>query len=517
MQGLFYNKVEMNSSESKSRQTLFQAEIVKNAIHVSRIGEWILTTGLKDRPYATTSSAESKEILGVGKDSKMTDEQIYEWWKSRLHPDDRQFAMENIEKMNIGENNDFTYRWFHPTLGLRVMRSGGFGVKDGDGKVVISGYLYDITDLLEKSRQDTIVAMALAKTYSCLFYLDLVDMSYTSYTLDDSAVAKLLPSSGPINEANTKLIAERICDEKDYEALRQFTDPDTLNERMKDTSSLSAIFKGAHVKWVRISFHVIDRRTDGSIIHVMETIRDVSGERERELAMIRELKHRLSSGKSMSMMFQNMIHEIRTPLNAMFGFSQLLCVPGVDVSDEQKKYYSDIIHNCFEMLSNLIDDVLDFVDAEHGNFRIRKKTFNVNQMGRSLVQISKMRAQAGVKVYFTSEVGDDFSIDSDERRIEQVLLNFLTNSCKHTFEGEICLHVSTSENPGRLTFSVTDTGTGISTEMAETIFERYKKGNPEVDGSGIGLHICGIIADRLGAELKLDRDYKDGARFMLII
>ena len=79
------------------------------------------------------------------------------------------------------------------------------------------------------------------------------------------------------------------------------------------------------------------------------------------------------------------------------------------------------------------------------------------------------------------------------------------------------MHLSTTENPGKLTFSVTDTGDGIPEDMRDDIFERYKKANSSVQGSGLGLHICSTIAKKLGAEIKLDDTYKNGARFLFII
>lgn len=169
------------------------------------------------------------------------------------------------------------------------------------------------------------------------------------------------------------------------------------------------------------------------------------------------------------------------------------------------------------MLSMLIDDVLDVADAEHGNYRVENGRFAVNEMCRNAMLMADMRRHANVNMYFTSDVADDYFIESDSRRIQQVLVNFLTNACKHTVQGEIHLHLSTTETPGRLTFSVTDTGTGIPPEMAKDIFERYKKLDDNVQGSGLGLHICSIIADRLGAEVKLDQTYTQGARFLFIL
>ena len=64
---------------------------------------------------------------------------------------------------------------------------------------------------------------------------------------------------------------------------------------------------------------------------------------------------------------------------------------------------------------------------------------------------------------------------------------------------------------------MTDTGSGVSKDIAKDVFERYKKADDETQGSGLGLHICKTIADKLGAEIKLDETYTGGARFVFIL
>lgn len=269
--------------------------------------------------------------------------------------------------------------------------------------------------------------------------------------------------------------------------------------------------------WVRLAFMVSGRKADGSARYLVATVTDISDQMEKDAQRLKSMKENIDANRSKTMMLQNMTHEIRTPLNAMFGFSQLLSMPEGTVSDEEKREYFNYIYNSFNMLSMLIDDVLDVANAEHGNYKIQKSEFKINEVCRSAVQMAEMRLMAGVRMYFTSEVDDDYTVLSDSRRIEQVLVNFLTNACKHTRKGEIHLHLSTTENPGRLTFSVTDTGSGVPKDIAKDVFKRYKKADDETQGSGLGLHICKTIADKLGAEIKLDETYTGGARFVFVL
>ena len=88
---------------------------------------------------------------------------------------------------------------------------------------------------------------------------------------------------------------------------------------------------------------------------------------------------------------------------------------------------------------------------------------------------------------------------------------------RHTEQGEIHLHCSLSEIAGKITFSVADTGSGIPEDKADSIFERFNKLDAFKQGTGLGLNICRIIAERLNGEVRLDRNYTGGSRFLLIL
>lgn len=480
------------------------------AVGVYRI---IYTPGRKPRMEA---SAKMLELLGLERDCELSEEEVYEHWFSRICSEAIDLVKYSIEKITAGVQREAVYQWDNPKLGIRYVRCGGVCEILEDGTRIIEGYHSDITEEVDQRMRDEIVLKAFASIFYCLFYIDLDKDTYVAYFNRFEEATRALPKTGCFSEA-LSIVPDRLCPPSEKEKLRRFTDLSTLKHRLKDQNYINIKYRGIEVPWLRLAFVVSGRKNDGSARYLVATVTNISDEVEKDAQKLKYMKENIDANRSKTMMLQNMTHEIRTPLNAMFGFSQLLSMPEGTVSDEEKREYFNYIYNSFNMLSMLIDDVLDVANAEHGNYKIQKSEFKVNEVCRSAVQMAEMRLMAGVNMYFTSEVTDDYTVVSDNRRIEQVLVNFLTNACKHTRKGEIHLHLSTTENPGRLTFSVTDTGTGVSKDIAKDVFKRYKKADDETQGSGIGLHICKTIADKLGAEIKLDETYTGGARFVFVL
>lgn len=250
----------------------------------------------------------------------------------------------------------------------------------------------------------------------------------------------------------------------------------------------------------------------GNTVHIFSINITEQMKAQKEL---REAKERAERSDQMKTMFvQNVSHEIRTPLNAVVGFSQLLSMPDDVVSPEEKEDYVKHIQNNSELLIMLVNDILSIGDVERGQFIVNISDVLCNEVCNKSMRTAETRLTDGVRLYFTSEVDDNFTIKSDEHRIQQVLVNFLTNACKHTDSGEIHVHCSTTEKPGMITFSVADTGTGVPAEEAEHIFERFTKLNAFKQGAGLGLNICKSIAIFLKGDVYLDTSYTNGARFV---
>ena len=212
---------------------------------------------------------------------------------------------------------------------------------------------------------------------------------------------------------------------------------------------------------------------------------------------------------------QNMSHDVRTPVNAVMGFSQILSVPGLDLAEEEKAEYRQHIHNNSRILKMLVNDLLNIHNIESGQYEVTLADVSMNEMARAALSTVEYRVPPGVELRMTTDVDDAITINTDGKRVQQVLMNFLTNACKHTTEGSITVHAALDEARSKAVFSVTDTGTGIPEDEAEIIFERFTKLDNLVQGTGLGLNICTLIAKRLQGRVWCDAKHKGGARFLL--
>ena len=145
---------------------------------------------------------------------------------------------------------------------------------------------------------------------------------------------------------------------------------------------------------------------------------------------------------------QNMSHEVRTPLNAIVGFSQLLSLPDGSFSPEEKEEFSNHIVNNTKMLTMLLDDILNASAMDSGNYRITFEDGEAGFICQSAISSAEHRLQPGVTMTYVPQFEGQHMFRTDPRRVQQILINLLTNSCKHTTKGEIKLGCSLKENPG---------------------------------------------------------------------
>ena len=508
----FFIVKKYNKEENKFNKTLRE---VHDIVEAAWLGIYYMELFHNELPHLKGNDTMMR-LIGLDPSVPHSEEEAYEAWFKGIPPESMPSVNASLQKMMQGKHDENTYKWIHPELGERYVRCGGLAQLIPGKGYIIMGYHTDVTDQVLREKENSLVVNALADTYRCLYYVDNKSHSYTSYVTNSSLFPEEIPGAGDF-EALKTLLCHNLAQE-DFEAkVKDFLDLGTLNKRIAYKNRLAMQFLDNEDKWNELKIIISDRDSKGNVSHFILGLNDIDTQKQIEARIHNELKRSREAITLRTTLLQNMSHEIRTPLNAMFGFSQLLSQPEGFISDKEKDEYIKYIHNSFNMLSMLIDDILDISDDEHGQFRINKTQVAVNEICRSSLQIADIRCPDKVRLYFTTELDDTYSIESDGRRIQQVLINFLTNACKHTSYGEIHLHLSKTENPGHLTFSVTDTGCGVPPEMAQDIFERFKKLDNMVQGSGLGLNICSVIAENLNGSVKLDTSYTGGARFLLIL
>ena len=223
---------------------------------------------------------------------------------------------------------------------------------------------------------------------------------------------------------------------------------------------------------------------------------------------------------------QNMSHEIRTPLNAISGFAQLLALPADTFSDEERKEFAMHIHHNITLLTMLIDDIINIGEIEKGNYHFEKKQWKANDLARRAMSVVRYRVPGNITLSLSTTLDDSHQLLTDGNRVQQVLINYLTNAIKHTSEGRINVAVCQDMIDGKpaIRYTVSDTGEGIPKEDAEHIFERFVKLNDFVQGTGLGLNICRTISQNLNGRVFVDTAYPDcdpqtehGARFVFIV
>jgi signal transduction histidine kinase len=218
------------------------------------------------------------------------------------------------------------------------------------------------------------------------------------------------------------------------------------------------------------------------------------------------------ANKMKSLFLANMSHEIRTPLNAIVGFSNLLSTD-TEASAEDRQQYGEVIQQNSDLLLHLINDILDISRIESG--RVKMELSECDFVDMCHMALSTVEYARRTKAHFQLDAPvKHLKLLTDQNRLQQVLINLLTNAAKFTPEGTITISFRIKAEARPLEVAVTDTGCGIPPDKAEKVFERFEKLNEFVQGTGLGLSICRLIVENLGGKIWVDKLYTGGARFV---
>lgn len=207
-------------------------------------------------------------------------------------------------------------------------------------------------------------------------------------------------------------------------------------------------------------------------------------------------------------------HELRTPLNAVLGYAQILERDETIPAPRQSAI--KVIKRSADHLSGLIDGLLDISKIEAGRLQVYSNEINIQDF---LDQITDMfRPQAQAKgLFFEHDRASALPqyVRTDEKRLRQILVNLLSNAIKFTDTGTIRFDVAYRSQVA--TFTVSDTGRGISQADLPRIFEPFQRGEAEhirpMPGLGLGLTITQLLTQTLGGEIVVDSERDKGSTF----
>lgn len=217
----------------------------------------------------------------------------------------------------------------------------------------------------------------------------------------------------------------------------------------------------------------------------------------------------------------NMSHEIRTPLNAITGMAYILRRSGVTTQQADKL---DKIEAAGNHLLEIINDVLDLSKIEAGKFSLAEDQFSVGAMIENVSSMMQPRIHAKKLAYIIETKNLPDNLIGDRTRLQQALLNYLSNAVKFTEQGSITLRARTEEenNDGcQLRFEVCDTGPGIAPEVLPRLFAAFEQADNSITrrygGTGLGLAITRKIAQVMGGDAGVETVMGKGSRFWLTV
>jgi signal transduction histidine kinase/ABC-type amino acid transport substrate-binding protein len=430
---------------------------------------------------------------------------------SITHEDDRDEHADLIKKLCMGDihSAEHTIRMFSKTHNdYRYCHSVFVVTKDSSGKVKkVSASMNDVTDeylySLNLKEKDIINDLAIKTAKLALSVYDTETKLFTCF-------------NEPINgfDSSVKLTLDNY--------LNAFNNEDLGEEWRKSTYIMENRLDEEYTFDVRVKTQYSDYKWRDCTVIGAPLLKDKEGkvtkyvsvreDNTRLIRLINDLEKAKNeaneSNRLKSAFLANMSHEIRTPLNAIVGFSELLAT-ATDEADREE--FRKIISSNNDILLHLINDVLDLSKIESGSIDLNPKPFDIVMSFKSLYISFKPRAESlGLDFLYECKY-DKCIVNLDEKRILQVISNFITNAMKFTKNGfiKIGFHY---ENEG-IKIYCSDTGIGISKENGARVFDRFYKINSFAQGTGLGMAICKSIIEIQNGKIGFESREGAGSNF----
>ncbi len=257
--------------------------------------------------------------------------------------------------------------------------------------------------------------------------------------------------------------------------------------------------------------------SDGVMNGAVCIFSDISELKKAELKLRLAMQQAESSSKAKSEFVANMSHEIRTPLNAIMGTAQLLHKTALSAT--QNKYINMIVLSAQSLLT-ILNDVLDFSKIEADKIELVATPFYLRDVMQQLAAIMSMAAEKkNIELIINVDPGIPPVLIGDAHRLNQILINFISNAIKFTEKGEVTVSVNYENKHDQvlLRFAVADTGIGISPAQQARLFSPFIQADSSITrkfgGTGLGLTISRRLVELMGGSIGMTSVLGKGSEF----
>ena len=410
-------------------------------------------------------------------------------------------------------NKHFGFEWHEAFIDIVINEDGT------PGRIILSSH--NVNDF----RKSQIIEKAVQSEYDYVIYIEASKNSYVMYTSGSESDSPPPVASSDyeavVAEYNRQYMSPELCEEMTMNMKIAHVSP-ILKQHGEYILYNSMIENGMN-RDKKIRFSYFDKEKNIWLL-TRTDITEIKEERRQKQLLRDALQSATAANRAKSDFLSRMSHDVRTPINAIIGMT---AIAGLHMNDQAR------IADCLKkitisskLLLNLINEVLDMSKLESGRIMLTDEVFNLDELLESLFIMVQSAFEAKKQQLHIRVIRVKHEcLIGDVQRIQQALLNMLTNAIKYTPDrGQI--EVTIEEKPSvyngysQFEIAVSDNGIGMKPEFISKVFEPFERSDDtavrNIQGTGLGMAISRNIAQMMNGDILVKSEYGKGSTFTMI-
>lgn len=383
-----------------------------------------------------------------------------------------------------------------------------------------------IEDALNAQILNNEIISAIGKIYWLIYRMDLQTDTYEEVSCGDtvhSLTGKNGKSSSRFGKNGLKMIAPEYRN-----IMKEFLDTLTLQERLKNTETISQEYLSMRGNWHLGRFIVKKRREDGLVTNVLYVVREINEQKKVEFEYQKQLMETAEEAKRANIaktdFLRRMSHDIRTPINGIQGVVEIGDHFPLDL--EKQKECRAKVKVASGYLLELVNNILDMNKLESGEVRLKEKPFDLQKILKESDEIIEVQGKE-YGISYSSNYADikHRYLKGSPVHLRQILLNILGNAIKYNREGGFikvsCHEIGCNGEYATFKWICEDNGYGMSKEFQRHMFEPFAQENEaartKYAGTGLGLPITKELVECMNGKISFNSKKNKGTTFYVTL